>query len=61
MTVENFNGDTSVDGYVEIRGVVSSDKSISFKEMTRYNEQFNIDQYEEMVTFANTVCRSNVV
>eukprot|EP00345_Euplotes_harpa_P006258 CAMPEP_0168326116 /NCGR_PEP_ID=MMETSP0213-20121227/5102_1 /TAXON_ID=151035 /ORGANISM="Euplotes harpa, Strain FSP1.4" /LENGTH=111 /DNA_ID=CAMNT_0008328751 /DNA_START=103 /DNA_END=438 /DNA_ORIENTATION=+ len=51
ITVESFNGDTSVEGFVEIRGIVKSNDSIEFKDFTQFNKEFNIDQFEEMVQF----------
>ena len=61
ITIEDFNGDTGVSGYVEVRGVAGGDKTIEFKAMTQYNEQFNLGQYEEMVTFGQTMHKDSLI
>ena len=61
MTVESFNGDTTVDGFVEVRGMVTSDNTMEFREYSKYNDQYNLDQYDEMVNFFQGMCKQHCV
>ena len=58
ITINNFNGDTTVEGYVEVRGTITSDSSMDFNELSKYNSEFNLDQFEEMVSFSEGICKA---
>mmetsp|Transcript_16773 Transcript_16773/g.18660 ORF Transcript_16773/g.18660 Transcript_16773/m.18660 type:complete len:114 (+) Transcript_16773:32-373(+) len=61
VTVEDFNGDTNVTGYVEVRGVGSSSSSLEFRALTQFNAEFNLDQYEEMMKLGHTMHKSSLM
>ncbi|CAI2383606.1 unnamed protein product [Moneuplotes crassus] len=53
VSITDFNGDSNITGFVEIRGVSSSDSSIEFKDITQYNSDFNLNQYEDMLKYGH--------
>ena len=44
---------SNVNGFVEVRGVPSSSSSIEFRGLTKYNDDFNINQYEDMIKYGH--------
>ena len=60
VKVIKFKGDQSVmqPGCVfEIRGIVNKDNSISFGEMTQYDNEFDLAMFEQMCVFYHGMCK----
>ena len=51
--VENF----PVGNVVEIRGIVNKDNSISFGESSKYDNEFDLAAFEQMLDYYHGMCR----
>ena len=50
--------DLEMDTCYECRGIVNADKTLSFGELTKYDAGFDLDSYEQMLTFYHGSCKS---
>lgn len=58
MKVVNYTGDSTIDGFVEVRGVLNPNNTITYQSHTKFNTEFEIEQFEEMVDYFQGMCRN---
>ena len=60
VKVIKFKGDPSImqpNSVFEIRGIVNKDNSISFGELTQYDNEFDLGMFEQMCVFYHGMCK----
>jgi hypothetical protein len=60
IRVIKFKGDKEKmrsGAYMEIRGIVNKDQTISFGEFTQYDNDFDLQTYETMLVYYHGMCR----
>jgi len=60
IKIIKFKGDAAVmqaGSVFEIRGIVNKDSTISFGEFTKYDDEFDLGQYEQMCHHFHGMCR----
>jgi hypothetical protein len=56
--VVDFTGEAGIEGTVEVRGVLNDDDTISFGQLSKYSDDFKLEQYEEMVDYFQGMCKN---
>ena len=46
------------DMFYEIRGIVNKDNTISFGEVTKYDAEFDLNTYEQMLRYYHGMCKN---
>ena len=60
VKVIRFKGDAEkfpVGNVVEVRGIVNKDNSISFGESSKYDNEFDLQAFEQMLDYYHGMCR----
>ena len=58
MKVTDFRGDSTLEGYVEVRGQINQDGTLLYGTHSRFNDDFNLEQHEEMVDYFQGMCKN---